>query len=156
MVTRWHLLHLPVKVQGKTGPWAWVDDIFIRWPDAVIEGISVRTAVSRRFISARDLQVSPMALMIGETGMAQKKPRQWWGLHHGHGLLVNQAVCDSEGHLLGRIKDFVIDENSLAVHHIVVSRGLLEDLMQGSLLIPAHQLQLDNEGRIKIAATGAI
>ncbi|AUW93484.1 MAG: hypothetical protein C7B44_10980 [Sulfobacillus thermosulfidooxidans] len=155
MVTRWHLLHLPVSIAGRRGSWGWVDDIYCRWPDAVVEGFSVHTAISRRFVPAEAMRVTPMALLIDTPKYAQKMPRSWWNHRRRQVVSINQPVRDQDDQLVGRVKDFVIDENSLAIHHIVVSRGLLEDLMTGSLLIPAHQFSIDSNGRIKIHPTGA-
>ncbi len=158
MVSRWHLLHLPVTLYGKAGHWGWVEDIVIRWPEGVIDGFGVRTAISRFYIPAEPevVSVTLMEIQLRRRSYALKRPRSWWKTLHAQKLVMNRPVWRDNGDLVGRIKDLIIDENSLAVHQIVISRGLLEDLLHGALLVPTHEIREDADGKIKIFSNRAI
>lgn len=158
MVSRWHLLHLPVTLQDKQGHWGWVDGMTIRWPEGVVEGFGIHTAIHRFYIPARldSLTITHMAIQLRLQRDAEKRSRSWWKAFHAQPSIINRFVWKESGELVGRIKDVLIDETSLAVHEIVVSRGLLEDLWHGALLVPTRELREDPDGKIKISSNRAI
>ncbi|MCL4494986.1 MAG: PRC-barrel domain-containing protein [Firmicutes bacterium] len=158
MVSRWHLLHLPVTLQGKTGPWGWVEDVLIRWPEGVIEGVGVRTAVRRYYVPATtgSISITNMGVRILKKQSVGKRSRSWWKGFGRQKIGMNHPVFGKNGEIVGLVKDLMIDETSLAVHDIVVSRGILEDLTHGALLVSTREVQIDLDGRIKIVPNRAV
>ncbi len=155
MVTRWHLLHLPIRVSGQQRTLGFADELIVRWPDAVIEGFRVRVGVSRWFVPRQIVRVAAVALEISDRRLMESRPRKWWLARPEYWDYANQPIFEDNGNLVGRIKDLMIDEKTLAVHQVVISRGLLADLITGTLRIPVHHLREDEAGRIKIGTGGA-
>ena len=86
----------------------------------------------------------------------EKHSRLWWNARHQQKVIMNQPIWSKTGELVGRVKDFMIDEVSLAVHDIVVSQGVLEDLLHGALIVSTRELVIDFDGRIKIISNRAV
>ena len=158
MVSRWHLLHLPVTLQEKPGQWGWVENVSIRWPEGVLEGIGVRYGFARCYIAAANgaLTVTRMGIRVRQEQSLEKHSHRWWKMFHHQEVLMNQPVWAQNGELLGRITDVLIDEDSLVVHDLVVSRGILEDLLHGALLVSRREFEIDSDGRIKISPHRAV
>jgi uncharacterized protein YrrD len=156
MVTRWHLLHLPIRVAGQHHVMGFAEEVIIRWPGAAIEGFGLHSSKGHRFLPRDSVHVCAMALEIADRSLIETRTRQWWMAQRECWPFINQPVFAGNGQLIGRVKDVLIDENTLAIHQVVISRGLLADLVAGALLIPVHQFREDETGRIKIGTTGAL
>jgi uncharacterized protein YrrD len=64
-------------------------------------------------------------------------------------------VVDLTGRFYGRLTDVLFDERTLHVTHLVVSRGVLGDLMAGALVVAAQAVLNVEVGEIKIQPSRA-
>lgn len=89
-------------------------------------------------------------LELRDRGAIERRSRRWCRqqIERSH-RWKGQAVLSSSNRFVGRVKDLVIDAPTMTIARIVVSRGLLEDLLSGALQVPIVQVA-DESGRIKI------
>ena len=157
MVTRWHLLRLPVRVQGRLRHWTLVQEVVVDWHSMTVEGFVLESSPFRTLFlpSQNGVRVTPTGIEILTRALVEKRTRRWRRDRiHDDWIHRRRQVYDGTGGAIGLLKDLVIDEETLVVRRIIVSRGLLADLLQGSLIVPVEQLAQDATGQIKIRQPG--
>ncbi|PSR34061.1 MAG: hypothetical protein C7B46_07310 [Sulfobacillus benefaciens] len=157
MVTRWHLLRLPVRVQGRLRHWTLVQEVVVDWQSMTVEGFVLESSPFRTLYlpSQNGVRVTPTGIEILTRALVEKRTRRWRRDRvHEDWIYRRRQVYDGTGGAIGLLKDLVIDEETLVVRRIIVSRGLLADLLQGSLIVPVEQLAQDATGQIKIRQPG--
>lgn len=158
MVTRWHLLHLPVQIDGASRPYSFVQEVVIGWPERKLLGILIGFRWFRpRYIPiGPGVSVTTMGITLTSPQLIEVKTRRWWKNYMRQGwALKDHPVVGEEGQLLGIVKDVMIDEDTLVVHELIASRGVLGDLLQGALILPAKDVVEDSSGEIKMIPDGA-
>ncbi|MDA8193940.1 MAG: PRC-barrel domain-containing protein [Thermaerobacter sp.] len=155
MVTEWHLHHLPVRFEGHDRPWTVVRHVVVDWPQWKVEGFILRTSPLRVLFVGRDgVRVTVTGLEVRGRDAVVRRTRRWRRERMlASGNWRGMPVFAADGRLLGRLQDLVIDAETMTIARLVVSRGLLGDLMQGALQVPVLRVSEDN-GRIKIRRDG--
>ena len=157
MISRWHITHLPIWVSGRERPWNVVEDVVVNWEDFSVEGFLLpRRPFGALFIpSGTGARVTNLGVEITTRSAVERRPRRWRREVLGRDkLLKNRPVVDTLGILQGRFRDYLFDEKSLKVTHLVISRGVLGDLLSGALVVPVPEVLEMGGDRIKIYAPG--
>lgn len=157
MVTLWHLTHLPVRVTGQAKPWTIVDEVVVGWPDRKVTGFLLNSGPFRvLFLPVRSgVALTTTGLEMNHRTLVERKSRKWrHRVIHDVPRLKRRAVCDETGQLVGTVKDLVIDEKNMSIVELLVSRGLMEDLLTGGLRVPIDDVEEDGTGPIKIKKAG--
>lgn len=158
MLSSWHLTHLPVRVKGRARPWQVVDEVVVSWQDLVIDGFLLMPRPFRSpFVPSQSrIQVTAMGIEMQDRREVQWKSRRWRRqVLAEQKLFQNRPVVDETGRLYGRLKDVLFDESTFRITHLMVSRGILGDLLSGAFVVPAAEvLEIDGEA-VKIYAPGA-
>ena len=157
MISGWHVTRLPVRVVGSTHSWRVVEEVVVSWPELAIEGFLLASRPFRPlFLPTTDaLAVTPFGLEIVSPDQVVRRNRSW--RKHVIGLqrqYKNRPVVDERGVVQGRLKDFLFDEGSMRLTHLIVSRGILGDLISGALVIPVKAIRDLTHNTIKIQASG--
>ncbi len=158
MVTRWHLLRLPVRVQGRPRNWTLVQEVVVDWSSMTVEGFVLDSSPFRTLFlpSQNGVRVTPTGVEIVTRAVVEKRTRHWRQERiHNDWIYRRRQIYDGNGGVVGLLKDLVIDEETLVVRRIIVSRGLLADLLHGSVVVPVEQISQDAAGQIKIRHQGA-
>lgn len=150
MLSGWHVAHLPVRINGKSRAYQLVDRVVVSWPELRIEGFLLTPRpFSTPFLEAHASYVlTDFGVAVAQAGEISRRTRRWRRdvlrrERRYHGL----AVFDAAGNLQGRLKDVLFDERTLTITHLVVSRGVLGDLLSGALIVSRNEvLALDQEG----------
>jgi uncharacterized protein YrrD len=152
VMTRWHLLHLPVRVADEARAWRRVQEVLFSWPEARVQGLVLDHWWPQVLYLpvGEGVRIDPMGICVSHRGLAMPRSRRWFqreALKTGQWL--GRLVRDTSGRELGRVKDIVIDETSLRITGLVISRGLLRDLLDGAWLARWSSLTWDGDGRMK-------
>ncbi len=157
MISGWHITHLPIWVAGRERPWRTVEDVVVNWDDLSIEGFLLpRRPFYALFVPCGpEARVTNVGVEIARRSLVERRPRSWRREVVGRQKrLKNLLVVDTLGILQGRFRDYLFDEKSLKVTHLVVSRGVLGDLISGALVVPMQEVLEIAGDRIKIYAPG--
>ena len=157
MISGWHITHLPIWVAGRERPWRIVEDVVVNWEDFSVEGFLLpRRPFYALFVpGGAGARVSNLGVEIATRSMVERRPRHWRRdvvARQKH--LKKMPVVDTLGILQGRLRDFLFDEKSLRVTHLVISWGVLGDLLTGALVVPVQEVLEMGGDRIKIYAPG--
>ncbi|PSR24111.1 MAG: hypothetical protein C7B45_00410 [Sulfobacillus acidophilus] len=158
MVSGWHVAHLPVRVAGDKRVRQMVDQVLVSWPDLRILGFLLTSRPFQiPFVPVQAaFKLTGVGLEIRSFGETQLKSRRWrrdmLGLQKAYWGL---PVVDLTGRFYGRLKDVLFDERTLHVTHLIVSRGVLGDLMEGAMVVRAQDVLDVARGEIKIQPSRA-
>lgn len=158
MLSGWHVAHLPVRLMGRPRVWQMIDQVVVSWPELELDGfLLMPRPLYVPFVPAHaTFRLTGMGLELAGTAQVQRRSRRWRRhLLQRHRTFMNQPVTDSGGRLHGRLKDIIFDETTMHVTHVVVSRGVLGDLLSGSLVLPASDVTQITAAAVKIQAPGA-
>lgn len=149
MVTRWHLINLPVRLAGQARHWTVVDDVVITWPEGLVMGFTLRSGPFRTLFlpTGPGVEITPTGIEFMDRGLVERRSRKWvkqW--IRDDWIRRRIPVQDPSGQLLGILTDAMIDDRSITVTDLVVSQGLLADLWEGSLRFPLATLTYDDDG----------
>lgn len=159
MVTRWHLINLPVRLAGQARHWTVVKHVMITWPAGKVSGFTLHSGPFRTLFLpvGPAVGITPTGIEFTRRDLLERRSRKWikqqlqedWVSRH-------MPMHDSRGRLLGIVKDAVLDEMSMEVKDLVVSQGLLADLLGGSLRVPLSTVRCieDGSGATKIQQLG--
>lgn len=158
MLSVWHVTHLPVRVTGEQRIRRLVEDVVVSWEEPRVEGF----ILSPRLFSSWYLPADAERMVVSEMGIetlrwdgVERRTRRWTKHHEGVlGRLRNRPVVDQEGRLCGRLKDLIFSEHTFRVEALVVSRGILGDLLSGTVLVPTGDVTEIGGEAIKIYAHG--
>lgn len=158
VTTRWHLVHLPVRMEGTPCPWTWVEDVVVGWSERRVEGLLLRSRWFGGLYVAADRRVTVTGTGVELAGEDVVERRSWrWRrdfLRDPGRTLVGRAVVDARDQPLGSVKDLVIDEVNWTVTELVVSRGVVGDLLDGALAVPVWRVDQSITGCMKVAEDG--
>lgn len=158
MVSGWHIVHLPVRLRGSTRTWQVVDEVVVSWKELRVEGFLLAPRPFGSWFLAGDdriVRVTATGLEVPSVQAAQRMTRRWRRQTvAAQRAYRNGAVVDQWGRLHGRLKDFFFDEKSLSLTFLVVSRGIVGDLLSGARLVPVSEVTEIQPGTIKIYAPG--
>lgn len=158
MVSGWHMAHLPVRVAGSERRWHIIDEVVVSWEEFRLSGfLMAPRPFFVGFLPAHtpDLAVTPTGIEVRSRSVVQRCPRGWRrAVVKEQRRAKNRAVVDQWGRLQGRMKDFMFDERSLAVTYLVVSRGIVGDLISGALMVAVDQVTEVQDQVIKIIVPG--
>lgn len=156
MVTEWHLRRLPVRITGQARPFTVVEHVVVSWSEGKVQGFILRSRPFQvLYVPASRVLVTETGLQIADRSAVERKTRHWRRMHttpEAHWRA--RDVVDSGGRFLGQAKDLVIDDRGLTLSQLVVSRGLLGDLLYGALEFPIAWARWDPSGQIKILCSG--
>lgn len=158
MVSGWHVAHLPVRVSGEQRVRQMVDKALVSWPDLRIVGfLLMPRPLQIPFVPAQaSFKLTGLGLEIRSFGETQRKTRRWRrDMLRQQRAYFGLPVVDSTGRFYGRLKDVLFDERTLHVTHLVVSRGVLGDLMSGALVVAVPDVVTVEVGEIKIQPSRA-
>jgi sporulation protein YlmC with PRC-barrel domain len=158
MLSGWHMTHLPVRIRPRSHPWKVVDEVVVSWPTLTVEGFALVPRIfGTPFLGHGDaVVVTTLGIEIKDKRQVQVKSRRWRmeALRRDQ-QFRRRPVIDQTGQLCGRVLDFLFDEQTWHVTHLIVSRGILGDLVQGALIVPIADIMEMGGQVIKISRTGA-
>ncbi len=149
MVTRWHLINLPVRLVGRARHWTVVENVVISWPAGQVEGFTLHSGPFRTLFLpvGPGVAITPTGIEFAHRGLVERRSRRWVKQKIREDWVTRRIpVHDALDQLLGNIKDAVIDEKTVEVTDLVISQGLLADLLAGSLRLPLATLALNENG----------
>lgn len=156
MLTRWHLLNLPVENSDHRNLGFHVAEILMDWPRPVFVGLVLR----RRFQSfvlliGPGMRITPFGIRVDAMTQVRRAGRGWLRtyLNNTQSWLHAPMVGADDIHL-GFVHDLVIDEDQLRIAGLLISRGLLHDLWTGSEVLPIENVEVLAGRRIKRLTTG--
>ncbi len=158
MLSGWHVSHLPVKLVGSMRKWQVIDQVVVSWEELEIEGFLL---MPRPFYipfvpSSAVFQLSGMGLVLPDPRQISRRSRSWRRkVMKRQRVWMGLAVFDEGGRLLGRVQDVLFDEETLQITHVVISRGLLGDLLWGALAVSRQDVIELAPSAIKIRAARA-
>ncbi len=157
MVTRWHLLRLPVRVEGHQRHLTLVKNVVVDWSDLVLQGFVLESGPFRTLFLPADagVRITTTGIEMASRSLVQRRNRRWrkqWV--QSDWIYGRLLVHDPQDRVVGMVKDLIIDEDTLQVQSVVVSRGLLADLLYGALVVSAPTIWQDVSGKIKIDSLG--
>lgn len=157
MVTGWHVAHLPVRVSEEARPFQSVQEVVVSWSDFSIAGVLLTPRPFRvPFVPKGRFRMTALGVIVQERASVVHPDRSWLAAQRrADRLFLHRSVVDEQDRLLGRLKDVLIDENRLVVTHLVVSRGILGDLLVGSWIVPREAVVAHRAGVIKITSDRA-
>lgn len=157
MISGWHLTNLPVWVSGNARPVSRVDELVVSWETRSLEGLLLapRWCLPVFLPIGNDVRLTDMGVTLGHRSTMLRRPRKF----RRHILRMNAAwkgrvVVSQGGRLYGRLKDVVIDQETASISYLVISRGVVGDLMLGASLVPIQQLTEFGERTVKIFVPG--
>ncbi len=148
MVTRWHLINLPVRLRGHSRHGTVIKDVVIEWPSGQVTGFILHSNVFRsRFLPlCPGVAITPRGVELAHRGLIEPRPRKWVKQTLQLDWITRRIpVHNAHGQLLGILNDAVIDEHSGLVKDLVISQGLLADLIKGSLRLPLDTLAVSDD-----------
>jgi len=157
MVSGWHVTHLPVREVGRERTWRVVDEVIVAWEELVVDGFLLSSGPFRAsYLSGTsDTRVTAMGIEILSRQCVERRTRRWRkDVLRRQQAMKNRTVVDQTGRIRGRIKDFLFDEKTLAITHLVVSRGVVGDLLSGAYMVSVKQLTDMVGETIKIYVAG--
>ncbi|MCL5115570.1 MAG: PRC-barrel domain-containing protein [Firmicutes bacterium] len=157
MVSGWHITHLPVRVSGASRVWRIVDEVVVSWSEFRVEGFLLTPRPFRVLFIPGDagVTVSTLGIEISERKTAERRSKHWRReVLKKQQQFKNRPVVDQTGRLHGRLKDFLFDERTLQLTHLIVSRGLMGDLLSGAYLVPVGEVTEMEPAAIKIFVPG--
>ncbi|MBX5466487.1 MAG: PRC-barrel domain-containing protein [Firmicutes bacterium] len=152
MVTRWHLLHLPVWVAEERRPWRRVQEVLLIWSEGRAAGVVLEHWWPEvLFVPAGEgLAIRPTGVWLAHRSLAVRRPRAWFREQaKSAAQWLGRPVVDGAGQEVGRLKDVVIDEETWTVAGAVISRGLLRDLLDGAWVVDWREFQGSGGLRMK-------
>ncbi|MCY0877764.1 MAG: PRC-barrel domain-containing protein [Firmicutes bacterium] len=158
MLSGWHMTHLPVRVRSRPHPWKVVDEVIVSWATLTVEGFVLVPRLFGIPLITRDDRVflTSLGIEIEDKRQVQMKSRRWkTQAVRRDREFRRHPVVDQTGQLCGRVIDFLFDDKTWHVTHLVVSRGILGDLVSGALIVPIADIMEMGHGVIKISRTGA-
>lgn len=143
MLSRWELLHLPVRLGGRERPWGFVEDLEVDWSRRQVTALVVRAGWRLfRLPAGPDLRLHPRGVEVARTDLPEAVGGRWWRRRRAQGWgLRPHPVYDSRDRYLGRVTDYRLREDTGAVVELVVSRGILSDLWSGLLVVPVSRVR---------------
>ncbi len=158
MLTGWHVAHLPVRLTGKPRVWQRIHEVVVSWPELAIEGflLTPRPFYAPFVPSRATFRLTGLGLELADAFQVVHKSWRWRrDVLRRNQAFMKRPVSDMSGHLYGRLNDVIFDEMTLKVTHLVVSRGILGDLLFGALIVPDAQISQVSPAAIKIHPPGA-
>lgn len=158
MLSAWHVSHLPVWVEGQAQPVQVIDRVVVSWSELVVEGFLLTPTFFRTLFVPADasFRMTDFGMVVAGRADFVHKTRRWRRetMKRQQGY-YNRPVLDCSGRSWGPLKDVLFNESSLRVTHLVVSRGVLGDLLSGALVVAREDVvDLSVQG-IKIRSSGA-
>ncbi len=151
LITRWHLINLPVRFRDRQNIRLRVENLLISWPEPVVAGFAVRRHGRAVFLPwSPGVVVSPYGVIADSIHLLCR--RQGGVLRSGEEPVLRwrgTPVDDGGGQSVGFVRDLVLDEMRRRVAALMVSRGLLHDVWSGALLVSWEEVQFLADGRIK-------
>ena len=153
MLSGWHVSHLPVLLADKLQKWQVIDEVVVSWEELKIEGFLLMPRPFHvPFVSSKaGFRLSGMGLVLPNTKEVSRMGRSW------RKRMVKQqrawkgcTILDEGSRPLGRLQDVLFDERTLRVTHLVASRGMVGDLLWGSLVIARDDILKLTPSVIKI------
>ncbi len=158
MLSAWHIIHLPVKINGRRQDRRLVEGLIVSWAESRIEGFVLTPRLfSACFVPAdeKSVGVTAMGLDVFRPAVLERRARRWHkSTMREQARMRNRPVVDQWGRLHGRFKDVIFDEKSFRVTALVVSRGVVGDLLSGAVLVPIAEVTEIGAEAIKIYAPG--
>lgn len=159
MVTRWHLINLPVRLVGQTRHWTVVKQVVIAWPSGKVAGFTLHSGPFRTLFlpASPSVAITTTGIELSRRDLLERRSRKWAKQQlQSDWVSRRMPMHDATGQLLGIVKDAVLDEISMEVKDLVVSQGLLADLLGGSLRVPLNTIRCikDETGATKIQDLG--
>ena len=156
MMTRWHLLNLPVRCKDRLHLRLTVEEVLIDWPRPTVTGFLVR----RRFrpwviYRGPGVTLTPFGVAVDSIRRFQHPGRKWLSRELAKtAAWLRAPVVDDALKALGWVVDLALSEDASGVTGLVVSRGILQDLWSGAFVIPVENLQVLADRRIKASNSG--
>ncbi|NMP22487.1 PRC-barrel domain-containing protein [Sulfobacillus harzensis] len=158
MVSGWHVTHLPVRLAGQHHARQLVEEVVVSWDELRVTGF----VLTPRLLSSWFLIADEETVSVSTTGVVaasrqplERRTRRWRKqVVRMQRSMRGRPVVDQWGRLQGRLKDVLFDESSFRLVSLVVSRGILGDLLSGALIVPISELTEVAPGAIKISAPG--
>jgi sporulation protein YlmC with PRC-barrel domain len=150
------LVHMPCRVAGESRATALVDRVLVSPLDLAVQGFLLTPRLFwRDFLPASPLvHMTATGLEIAHRQLIERRPRRclvaqpdWLR------QVTGQPVWDADGQQVGRVSDALVDAERLCVTHVIVSRGVIGDLLSGALVINVERLEFI-QGRIKVKGFG--
>ncbi|CAB1128959.1 putative PRC domain-containing protein [Candidatus Hydrogenisulfobacillus filiaventi] len=143
MIRRWELLHLPVRLGSRQRAWGRVEELELDWGQRQVTGVLARAGLRLFLIpTGPEVRLHARGVEVARPDLPQPVAQSWWRRQRAAGRMLRPlAVYDPEDHYLGRLTDIRIREDTGAVTDLLVSRGVLADLWQGLLVVPARGVQ---------------
>lgn len=157
MVSSWHLIHLPVRFYGEDRAWSVVDEVLISVYTWEVEGFILQSRPFRALYLPADAphRVTPTGVEIPHKDILVRHTSRWRKERLNTAPQIkDRVVLGPNEAVVGRVKDVLIDEQSLRIEGLVVSRGVVGDLLSGALVLPVSNLAVPPQGSIKILSLG--
>jgi sporulation protein YlmC with PRC-barrel domain len=153
VLSGWHLSHLPVRLVGRRRAVQTIDKVVVSWPELTLAGFLLRPRpFFIPFVPAQGkTRLTDTGLVLESLQSIERKSRRWRrDTLQVAALYEKMPVYDSGNHLVGHVQDIAIDAAALQITHLVVTRGVLGDLLHGALLIPRRRVLSITPDKVKI------
>lgn len=158
MLSAWDITRLPIKIDGRQQGRRLVEGLVVSWEESRIEGFVLTPRLfSAWFVPAHEksVGVTAMGLEVLRPRALERRSRGWHrSAMREQARIRNRPVVDQWGRLHGRLKDVIFDEKSFRLTALVVSRGVVGDLLSGAVLVPIPEVTEIGPEAIKIYAPG--
>lgn len=155
MLSGWHLARLPVYLKGQRRAIQTIEKVVVSWPELAVAGFVLRPRpFFVPFVSARTrCEITGTGLWLESVESIERRTRAWRReAFRIAALYENAPVYDTANGLLGHLQDIAIDAAGSQVTHLVVTRGVLGDLLHGALIVPRTLVVSAAPGKVKIYA----
>lgn len=155
MLSGWHVSHLPARIQGKSRAFQVVDQVVVSWEEFVVKGFLLAPRLFYvPFVPAEaDFSVSEFGLVVSDASQVANKSRRWRkDIVKRRHQVFSWPIVDEKGQFCGRLKDILFDPSTLKVTHLVISRGILGDVLGGALLLAVGDIVKVGPSEVKIRA----
>jgi uncharacterized protein YrrD len=156
MITRWHLLNLPVHFSDRRHRTMRVVDVLMDWPTPTVAGFLVRRRLRIMVLPVSTaVKITPFGLEVGMWSQAEAWSRSRVRAHLAKtASWMHALVVDRRDRPIGIVRDLILDERHPTVRGFVVSRGLLHDLWAGTLVVSCSQIEVSTVRCIKWQGSG--
>ncbi len=155
MLSGWHVAHLPARIQGKTRAFQVIDQVVVSWEEFVVEGFLLAPRLFYvPFVPAgADFSVSEFGLVVSSASQVTIKSRRWRKdvVSRRHWAFTCPIV-DEQGRFCGHLNDILFDPVTLKVTYLVISRGILGDVLGGALALSVSDIVQMGPSEVKIRA----
>ena len=154
VVTRWHVINLPVYVGARREPLGAVRGVWPDWEAGRVDRLTLDagpwSVPAIQF--THEVHIDVDGVRLNHVGQVERQSGSWLTALEA-GDWQGRLVVDGTGRLVGRVTDLEFQAAGGGLVGIWVSRGILADLWHGMLLADMRSVVPERD-RIVVGASG--